>query len=663
MDDEAAGVPRKMLLSVHPSGEIAVAHPQRTSDLWIWRDGKWTKHDLPKETAATAVEHSVPNSPAGLIRRDVRWAKPDPFTGAALAGISCLVVESSGSVLYVDARQRLQRLLIQDDGGVQRESTEAGTAALGNLSVSSVRAMYADAQGRIFVAADVINDARTAKPETEPATPPDAPAGGVVIIEPDGTTRAVRVDGLAAAWHQRDTRFPLPILTRSGGQVWVPNGYSAEPSYLLDLDRQEIVDRLPHTRSGNVEAVDDRGRAYVLATGIGSPRASIMVYTPGGPRSPALEMATKEIGGETVAVSGDGTIWTIDADERLICFDGNVWNVVGTEPVSRAAAIIPGTGGTALICIGNKALVCERSKIVARGDLFELLETEHARIVRHFGPDKPAAPTGSVQIVASRNGRIWCLTTNSLRLLVRDRWHDATDALRAAGSRHGNVKILAPIGTGDQVYVSDLHLRHSGGRSFFGQLQERRLQFTDAPHVLSSSQSASFTLRGRNGALWIASTRSHATGPCDTITGQEAIRVLNKGIDARLFNSGHARLVDQAGNVWLGDIRGKPSDLVNLWRDGEIRQKLRIPAYSGGVLCSDRPGSVYALTATGVQHLEADAPDYREYRAGQRYEISGLRTNVTQQAYSRHGHLVLSGSTNIPRRSYLLHLIELPRSD
>jgi hypothetical protein len=260
-----------------------------------------------------------------------------------------------------------------------------------------------------------------------------------------------------------------------------------------------------------------------------------------------------------------------------------------------------------------------------------------------------------IQIVASRSGRIWCIANHSLRLFVKDRWYDAADALIAAGSSRGHAMFVAPIGNGDRAFVSDLRLLHDGGRSFVGQFEGNKLKFTDAPHSMHSD-TMPYTRRDTEDGLWISANEGRSLGTADETTGQLAVHVNDSGVASKLTNSGRPQLFDQAGHVWLTSIWGRPSDMVQIWRAGKIHQQIRIPAYLGGLICSDSPGSVYAVTAAGLQHLQADAPHYNEYRLGQLYSVEDFDGAI--QAFSSNGYVAFT--TNVGRSSKF-HLVELPK--
>lgn len=123
-------------------------------------------------------------------------------------------------------------------------------------------------------------------------------------------------------------------------------------------------------------------------------------------------------------------------------------------------------------------------------------------------------------------------------------------------------------------------------------------------------------------------------------------------------------LSDEAGNIWLCNIQGPVQDTYNVWRNGKIVQKLQIPrADRNTFLFSDKPGSVYAWTVSGLQHLVADGPTFDRYRVVRLYPIEGISGQSLSRGYSKHGYLVaLTASEARSVLYYYLHLVKLPDS-
>ena len=635
MTGERVPYGKHVRLSVEPQGKLAVAWTLGNQDVWLLHRGKWAIHNVPVHTK--------------------------------LSSLTQLVAESSRSFLYIDTERLVQRAVLQDNGRLEFEKpTGADSVLFGKVRASRVKNLYADETGRVYVLAEMIDGVDADDVNSGGG---DGYAGGLITAGPNGDVRVLQNDRkLMNAFGRTAGLVPRAILTPGSEAFWLPNSYGRGKPLLLDPVTQKRLGQIPHPGFRVLHAVDRYGRVYTSSSATASETHPLMVWSPHGRTNPSLHVVSHEIGPGPVTVSGDGTVWATNPEGRLICHTNNGWHTLPGSPFpdktrGRATAIesmIPGLDGMVLVQNGDRAALCQPGKLIDSGDLFRVIEDQRDWLQYAFGPDKPRPEEKlALQIVVGGDGRIWCLHNRALRLLDGDLWYDATDALIAAGSRRGVTSILAPIGDGERVFVSDLSLRHDGGRSFFGQFEEGELHFAKAPHVLSRmSGFAGYSLRDRDGALWIASTQGRAGNMSDVISGQESIRVIGPKQDVSLVNSGHAHLQDRAGNIWFGRIRGQPIDQVNLWRDGRINQKLRVPAYAGELLFSDCPGSVYAYTKTGLQHLVAADHQCSTYRTGTQYDLSWLDTSPHFQAYSCQGFAVFA--TRGPNVAHV-HFVCLPR--
>ena len=155
---------------------------------------------------------------------------------------------------------------------------------------------------------------------------------------------------------------------------------------------------------------------------------------------------------------------------------------------------------------------------------------------------------------------------------------------------------------------------------------------------------------------------------CGSTTAASVVRqrsrINGQSVPQNLGDVGAPVLADEAGNVWLCDIRGPIQDTYNVWRDGKVVQRVQIPhADRNTFLFSDQPGSVYAWTISGLQHLVADGPTFDKYRLERLYPLEGISGQSLSRAYSKHGYLVtLTALDTRTAPYYYLYLIKLPGS-
>jgi hypothetical protein len=294
------------------------------------------------------------------------------------------------------------------------------------------------------------------------------------------------------------------------------------------------------------------------------------------------------------------------------------------------------------------------NKKLATGGITGIIEDHRELIAQAFGPEHSPSPiTEDVMIVASPEGTIWCLNHGALIVLIGNRWHDALDPLTKAGFRSGNIKYLAPLGDGRRVYVSDLTSVYHGGCSFFGQLEDGKLQFSKAPHHVCN-RDLPLTLRDREGGTWIPTVESMGAWVDGQYSSDITLHFDKEGnFIEQLENVGHACFADESNNIWQYFNNAVP--YYNVWRNGEIVRKLEVPTErEGNCLFSDRPGSVYALADGKLHHLSADPPDFQKYRIERLYTFPGIQGKPYRIFYSRQGWCVIKSDST-------LSLVRIPK--
>ena len=83
---------------------------------------------------------------------------------------------------------------------------------------------------------------------------------------------------------------------------------------------------------------------------------------------------------------------------------------------------------------------------------------------------------------------------------------------------------------------------------------------------------------------------------------------------------------------------------------------------------SDRPGSVYAWTILGLQHLVADGPDFDQYRLGKLFPVEGVAGPVEGAAGQNPGGaiattVIWSSENHRDGGNACLYLIKLPTAE
>jgi hypothetical protein len=252
-------------------------------------------------------------------------------------------------------------------------------------------------------------------------------------------------------------------------------------------------------------------------------------------------------------------------------------------------------------------------------------------------------------------GHIWCWEPSG-RLLVEvdGAWSDADEALTEAGSRAGHVISAVLVGGGSKLYVRTNDVGRNGRNAFFAEVKNGK------PHCVAAPRDVDWfepprNLFDRDGGFWIGES---------AVAGQVAYRVGPEGSVEEFRNIGLPALTDEAGGVWLCDSRGPIQDNFHIWRKGQPVQKLVIPkANLNTFLFSDRPGSVYAQTVSGLQHLVADGPNFDFYRLHKVYPVEGISGQALSKGYSKHGYLAILTALDTQKAPYYrLYMVRLPKS-
>jgi tetratricopeptide (TPR) repeat protein len=638
--------PDDIYLAVSADGRTAAANHCGSGIFWVNQAGQWKRFDW--SGAGAPGSSDGPTPPLGPVA-----ASPPP-------GRRGLVIGPGPSIWVNMLEGRFRRF--SPDGREQ-------TAAPGGLTLEKVSDLYQDESGRVFLLAEGIGQG------DGPRTP------GLVIFTPDGRTTILAGGQFTRGWRPHFVCDLPGVLTASGKQVWLPFRDLGEPSRLLDLEKKEFVDGLPDDRCTLIQAVSGDGRVfasrYLSARNIaGGP---IMVYTPGAPFAHPPLKVEHWLGTDLhLAVGDDGTVWAEHQGDGLMRFDGRQWQRAEPKPPGngpptgrparnfgrRVLALLPGHGGTMLVCSDQEAALYQGAAELASGDTSTLIEENADKLRQAFAP-KPLAGTKpdherAAELTADAAGNLWWRQGWRVLVWTGHDWLNAHEPLVAAGSRTGQVRWMCPAGDGSKVYVSDGLAPIRQDRGFLGSVRAGRLEFTPAPHCEANAECDLDCLRDRDGAVWVPSDNPEPQGWSRPL----AVRLDQSGEPKRIAVPAWPRLADAAGNVWLGALHYGPYPQDTLWvvRHGEVVQQLRLPGRTfRDLMFSDRPGSVYVWTVVGLTHLTAEAPEYRDYRQAAVYPVPDVRGTIRAVAYAPHGYMAAVAFTDLPKREYHVYLVELPK--
>jgi|GEM_PF-3720517 len=704
--------PYPLLFAASPNGKWVVAASKKTSGLLVLRDGEWKPHDAKFEVGE--VLGSIVVTDEGVVwRLDPR----KPLTSFRLGGDEeeqlAKEAPTKKAVPPVDPRAEFESLVkkLDDDSFNVRSNAQAELSQLGpemlpqveaalavsksleqqerlrnviaalkqkrrtpasrpkvatpvkpsfpltrfgNVQVGGVMWLQQDSQGRVFVGAQATVDSE------------GQPSGPALAILEGRTTTVVTDPALVRLLRPFSDDAPLPITTAGGKQLWIPQPASHVGPALVDLEESRLVREIPDADYRYLRGVDEAGRVYLTKESFS--RSLVMVYSSDKEEDRlALETRSKLCDHNARAVAADGTVWAGRSGDGLYYFGGVGWQKV--EEWKHPGSILA-CGGNGEVLVATKTLSLwrqgEKLKLESKNiDLKEFIRTNHEAMAAAFaGPHVPLVrPLSSCSIVADRFGNIWLLEQSRLSVLMDDRWQDAAELLKEAGSRGGDVWFIASVGDGSRVYVSDMKLAHESGRSFLGQIEDGELLLTKATHAAHPLGNVGMPLRDPRGDLWIGGNITKIFGPSEYSLGQFVARLNEMGTADEIKTRDRLVLIEGEDRLWFAETFFKPSGTITrMQRDGKVLQKLELPQVDSFYhFFSDRPGSVYAVSSRGLEHLVATDPDGNEYRHAATYNLSGIAKGGELTTYSKLGYFVIASADrdNVPY--HRLHLIRIPK--
>ena len=333
---------------------------------------------------------------------------------------------------------------------------------------------------------------------------------------------------------------------------------------------------------------------------------------------------------------------------------------------------MPGHRGFLLAAANNSAALYRGSELIATGSISDLIEEHTADFREGFDPrplrEGRADPALTFDVTADKSGNIWWRDVQR-RLLVWDgqQWHNAHEELIAGGSQDGAANWIRPLGDGRKIYVYETENYPKPAHCFQGELRKGKLHFVPERSVLARNGWPPLGLRDLQGGLWIPVEKR--SGP-NSFFLPHAARIDQTDNADEFSDASEACAVDRSGGVWLAasDYRLNDRGGFLIWRNGKIVQKLQVPGcQQHDPLASDRPGSMYALTAVGLAHYVAEGPDYQQYHLQAYYRLRDLSGTPRALFAAPPGYLSIVSSQQLRyQRSPLecrLALVKIPKQE
>ena len=477
---------------------------------------------------------------------------------------------------------------------------------------------------------------------------------------------------IAKKWTSNWAEDSGPIFSSDGQKVWLPARDTEKcPPLLLNLKNGEIENYLPENKFHWIHSMRSDGMVFASTREPGQLYGyALGVYQPEGKDTRnLLEIMIYQMDSNFsgYCIDSAGRIWTKILNLGLIYFNNNEWTRVSDiSPSEIIQMLLPGDHGRVIIKTSGKCYYWADEIVSPYNTIKELIADNYHDVSENFTstPDSSRTYGTFVQgVLSDKAGYIWLLESRKLSVLINGTWHSCESPLLSAGSRNGEVEYINRCSQG-RIYATDFLLLHDKGKSFYGYVENGKPVFITAPHSTNSKETKK-AVRDVNDGLWIACNRGSAAATSDFISGQFALRINDKDQTQELVNNGWAFLSDKAGNVWLGDIRGGNSGQFNLWRDDKIINKVDVPTADEYTidLFSDKKGSVYVQTVSGLYHLTSSSKsNYSDYQVDKRYDIPNLPGTILQMSYSELGFFVITTYPLVGPREYYINLIHKPTS-
>lgn len=259
---------------------------------------------------------------------------------------------------------------------------------------------------------------------------------------------------------------------------------------------------------------------------------------------------------------------------------------------------------------------------------------------------------------------LWGFPNDNVHVDVEGQHLSMADALQEAGRPEVFSRIFGALGRGKRIIVCAWAEKSANtGVLYLADIHEGRIRLQKVPrHPNVFPDDPPMRLNDSDGSLWIsARLLQDYCIPGFSLVESYSFRVGENGIDRQPVDCGRPLLLDHAGNVWFERDEGVTCTF-ELHRNGRLVQELTIPHTDRiAGLVTHRRGSVYAFVSGGLLHLQAEGPEFNDYKPAELYELTGIRGRVSDiMEVGRDWIAVYTTEEDYSEKQAPFHLVKLP---
>ena len=586
-----------MELFPEPGGKSALALQRSPAHAWRFANGKWT-----------VVPLGVPERTS--FRAAVLMADGALLVQIGTNGLSRLPLDGSG-IPNIGARQPMKFGDIDVNAqvpGLTGDLHGNFCISVGNLPVSTLPGR----RGLIVVRADGSHT--------------------LIPLEIGGSVAPLFTDGGKTLWITSSTGIQRVDLSANSPKVTPVPDQSYTFMHAIAADGMVFVSTGAPIADGRYAGSDQAGAPPELSR--------VMAYKAQSADSrPTLAVKGVQADNTPAVLATDGLLWCSLVGTGVGRYDGAKWTTVH-DHYALMTELYPGQNGEVLMWQGRIFTLWQGDKRIDGAALDDMVKANVAEFTKAFGASIDASvfrrtPSHSISnaalasglpngggwsIAADKGGHIWMTISRTLRVLDRGQWVNvAWPEIPPAP----NTKVLVPgpslatpVGGGEAIFVyasREVDRASNTDNKPAPKVIDYVATFSNGKAELKPVEGGYYVnvFEDADRTIWLA---QGARSP------YEVRRIGPPGAMESFQISQVPALLDRSDIVWLTPA----NETFELLKDRKVVGKVTVPGADDTTkLVSDKPGSVWVWTPSGLQHYAADPARPADYQLRQTLNVQG----------------------------------------